>query len=243
MSKITKQYILDAIQRTAKENGSVPLGMGRFEKETGISLYDCQSYWSTFGEAQREAGFVANTLQAPHSEEFIFESLVALMREIGKFPSKGDLLVKRNKDTKFPNSTSIHRRLGRQREIAEKLLEYAKQKGYDDIIKICTAVAKSPKKDSDIENFDSGQALGEVYLFKSGKYYKIGKTNDTVRRGSELRIQLPEKMDLIHSIKTDDPSGIEAYWHRRFESKRMNGEWFDLSFTDIKAFKRWKRII
>jgi hypothetical protein len=30
-----------------------------------------------------------------------------------------------------------------------------------------------------------------------------------VRRGAELRIQLPEKMDLIHSIKTDDPSGVE----------------------------------
>jgi len=73
--------------------------------------------------------------------------------------------------------------------------------------------------------------------------YKIGKTNDTVRRGNEIRIQLPERTDLIHSIKTDDPSGIEAYWHKRFETKRMNGEWFDLNSSDIKAFKRWRRII
>ena len=72
---------------------------------------------------------------------------------------------------------------------------------------------------------------------------KIGKTNDTVRRGNELRIQLPEKTDLIHSIKTDDPSGIEAYWHKRFEEKRMQGEWFNLSSADVKAFKRWRRII
>ena len=85
--------------------------------------------------------------------------------------------------------------------------------------------------------------LGEVYLFKSGRYYKIGKTNDTVRRGKELRIQLPEKCILIHSIKTDDPSGIETYWHGRFEEKRLNGEWFNLSPTDIKAFKNWRRII
>lgn len=87
------------------------------------------------------------------------------------------------------------------------------------------------------------EILGAVYLFKHGKYYKIGKTNDTVRRGNELKIQLPENLDLIHEIKTDDPSGIEAYWHRRFEAKRMNGEWFDLNSADIKAFKHWRKIV
>ena len=242
MSKITKQDILDAIRQTAKENGGVPLGMGRFEKETGISLYDTQSYWSTFGEAQRAAGFAPNTLQVPHNEEFLFESLIALMREIGRFPTRADLVVKRKKDTKFPSPSSIHRRYGEKKQIAEKISAYATQKGYNDIVELCTAVIENSDEKEDSDNSEI-QALGEVYLFKHGRYYKIGKTNDTVRRGSELRTQLPEKMDLIHSIKTDDPSGVEAYWHRRFESKRMNGEWFDLSSTDIKAFKRWRRII
>lgn len=94
-----------------------------------------------------------------------------------------------------------------------------------------------------MESDHPNQELGEVYLFKSGHFYKIGKTNCTVRRGSELRIMLPEKITLIHSIKTDDPSGIEAYWHKRFELKRKNGEWFDLTSNDVKAFKRWRRIV
>jgi len=47
---------------------------------------------------------------------------------------------------------------------------------------------------------------------------------------------------LIHEIKTDEPVGLEAYWHNRFRDRRMRGEWFKLSAADIKAFKRWRRV-
>lgn len=243
INMVTKEQILNEIKRTAKENGDKPLGIKRFEKETGISRYDCNKYWSTFGEAQREAGFVANVLQVPHSEEFILESLVALTRELGRFPTNRDLIVKRNKDSQFPNQTSIHRR-GHKADIVKKIHQYAMQKGYNDVVKICKVIIdKNQNERQELQDSEVNQTLGEVYLFKHGnKHYKIGKTNDTVRRGSELRIQLPESLDLIHSIKTDDPSGIEAYWHKRFEAKRMNGEWFNLNSSDIKAFRRWRKI-
>jgi len=241
MSNITKQDIIKAIQKTAKENGGVPLGRGRFQRETGINEYGIWKFWPSFGEAQKEAGFEPNTLQSAHDLEFLLESMVAFMREISRFPTNADLIGKRHRDSEFPSPGSFDR-LGNKQERAEKILKYAEQKGYADIVELCTPVIEQHSK-TESSDVGHGEIVGAVYLFKHGKYYKIGKTNDTVRRGNELKVQLPENLDLIHEIKTDDPSGIEAYWHRRFDSKRMNGEWFDLNSSDIKAFKRWRKII
>lgn len=82
--------------------------------------------------------------------------------------------------------------------------------------------------------------FGYVYLLKSARYYKIGRSNAVGRRERELAIQLPERATVVHSIKTDDPVGIEFYWHRRFEERRKNGEWFELTPQDVAAFKRRK---
>lgn len=238
---MTKQEILDAIRRTAKENGGTPLGAARFEKETGIKAYDWGKYWARFGDAQKEAGFEPNQFGGAHAHEFLIEKIIGLARKLGKFPTYREIQVEKSNDAELPDKTSFQR-LGTKEQLAAKVVEYCKNKsGYDDIVKLSESVLqKSSKK---VNDDDTDGRIGEVYLFKSGRYYKIGKTLDTVRRGNELRIQLPEKIDLIHSIKTDDPSGIEAYWHRRFDAKRMQGEWFDLISADIKAFKRWRRIV
>ena len=87
-------------------------------------------------------------------------------------------------------------------------------------------------------------SYGYVYLVRHGarNEYKIGKTYNPIRREGELKTELPEKLEPVHRVKTDDPSGVESYWHRRFAGKRKNGEWFELSGMDVKAFKRWTKI-
>ncbi len=240
MSIRTKQDIIDAIRQTAKGNSGKPLGIARFEKETGINSYDWGKYWARFGDAQKEAGFAPNQLQGAHADAFLIEKIIGLMRKLGKFPTYREIQVEKNSDAELPDKT-VFQRLGTKERLATKIMEYCKDRdGYIDIVNLCKSILEKSNEEGGVD--DPHSTIGEVYLFKSGRYYKIGKTNNTVRRGSELRIQLPEKIDLIHSIKTDDPSGVEAYWHRRFETKRMQGEWFDLSPADVKAFKHWKRI-
>ena len=239
---VTKQDIINEIQKTAKQNGGVPLGIDRFAKETGISTWEIGKHWARFGDAQQEAGFSPNQKKIAHDEELLLSSFVDLIRELGQFPTRGEMRLKRSKQPDFISDSVYYRRFGGKKSLAVKISEYAKKKGYDDVVNICQPIIESPEEEQE-EDESSGMAVGAVYLFKHGKYYKIGKTNDTVRRGNELKIQLPENLDLIHEIKTDDTSGIEAYWHRRFEAKRMNGEWFDLNSTDIKAFKRWRKIV
>ena len=44
--------------------------------------------------------------------------------------------------------------------------------------------------------------IGFVYLIKSGRYYKIGRSNSSGRREYELAIQLPERASKVHEIRT-----------------------------------------
>ena len=239
----TKQDILNAIQKTAKENGGKPLGLARFEKETGIKSYEWKKYWARLGDAHKEAGFEPNLFQGAYADEFLFEKVIGVMRKLGKFPTYDELNLEKSNDAEFP-SRNVFTDFGSKLKLTEKIIEYCKDKiGYDDVVKLCEPILEKFSEGENTDDLSSNQSLGAVYLFRHGKYYKIGKTNDTVRRGNELKIQLPENLDLIHEIKTDDPSGIEAYWHRRFEAKRMNGEWFDLNSNDLRAFKRWRKII
>ncbi len=82
--------------------------------------------------------------------------------------------------------------------------------------------------------------MGFVYLMRSGRHYKIGKTNAVGRRERELAIQFPEEVVQVHAIRTDDPGGIEEYWLKRFGDRSQGGEWFQLSANDVAAFKRRK---
>jgi Meiotically up-regulated gene 113 len=218
----------------------VPLGWRKFVHKTGIREADwLGKHWARWSDAIREAGYTPNQLTAAYDDSFLFERFIELARELGRLPVKGDLLMKARRDSAFPNSKTFGK-FGSKRELVKGVASYCKSRsGYEDILLLCEAHTSRSNENSET----TGPALveiGEVYLMKSGKFYKLGRSNASGRREYELAIQLPEKLKTVHVIRTDDPPGVEAYWHNRFESKRKNGEWFDLSGADVAAFKRRK---
>jgi len=238
---ITKEHILSEIFRTANENNGKALGVQRFENETGIKQSDWYGkYWSRWGDALEEAGFTANKLNDAYDINHIREKYAFLVRELGHIPVIGEIRMKATNDKSFPSHT-VFTRLGKKDQLIENVANYCKEKNeWNDVYKILSKHKPKDAKNTQPDQEEVNYKDGFVYLIKSGRYYKIGMTNDLHRRTREISIELPERSETIHSITTDDPSGIEAYWHKRFSSKRVNGEWFSLTPSDIKAFRRRK---
>lgn len=238
---MTKEHILEEIRRVAEANGRMALGINTFRSETGIKESDWHGkYWARWSDAVRDAGYSPNTLQIPYKKAELLEAYARLTRELGKLPVQGDLRLKARSDSNFPSATTFLARFGNKSGIVAEVLTYCrKHRGYSDVVEICECYVPTIDK-SDKQPTSPKTAEGFVYLMKSGRFYKIGRSNAAGRREYELAIQLPEKPTTIHVIKTDDPIGIEGYWHKRFESKRKNGEWFELDSLDITAFKRRK---
>lgn len=236
-----KAAILDVIREQAEANGGVPVGRGRFEALTGIRERDWAGrYWARWGDAVREAGYEPNILQRPYSDETLLSALASLARELGHLPSSREIALRRRADPSLP-SPNVFARFGRRPDLAARLVEHCgADPGLDDVAAICRSVATKRPPERPEETSGDGPIPGQVYLMKSGHHYKIGRSNAAGRRAYELAIQLPERLEMVHVIRTDDAVGIERYWHQRYESKRLNGEWFALSKADVAAFKRRK---
>ena len=236
-----KEFIISEIKRLADQNGGLPLGVALFEKTANIKRSDWYGiYWARWSDAVIEAGYEKREKNVAYDDDVVLEKFALLTRELGKFPVTGEIRLQAKKDSEFPAHNTIDRYLGRRPERPSKLIDFCERKGgFDDVIEICRPLVVDTHV-AQVETLEPELVSGFVYLMKSGKYHKIGRTNSPDRRQYEIGIQLPEELIQIHSIETDDPSGIETYWHNRFSHCRLKGEWFELKPSDIKAFRRRK---
>lgn len=213
----------------------------QFERLTGIKRHEWSGrYWARWNDALIEAGLAPNRFsQDSYAADFLLRSFADLTLELRRVPSHADLALKHNQDSSFPSAGTFQERLGgaevRVRLLAQLALS---EEAYKPVFELVSPMlttegpVKTPKAPT-AQSFP-----GRVYLIRSGEYFKIGKTDDPSRRYGQIQLSVPGKVEEVHVLETDDPAGIEAYWHRRFASKRRAGEWFELSEADVAAFKR-----
>lgn len=237
-----RNVIVKEIQSLAAELQKVP-GERTFTSTTGIKRSELWAAgFAKYTDAVKAAGLTANALNSPLDKSILLERLAELTHELRRFPTKGDIKVQRSKDASFPSYEAYFRLGGNAyKQVPRLLLEYCT--GKNEFAGILELIREKLPQETGREtaNLKPAQRVtGYVYLLKLGADYKIGRSNDVARRKREITLMLPQDLEHIHTIETDDPVGIERYWHKRFDDCKTRGEWFRLSRQDVTAFKRRK---
>ena len=232
-----RDQILTEIKRLAEANGGQPPGHCLFASQTGIGASAWRGvYWARWGDAVKEAGIEPNVKQERFDEQLLFKKLAEACRHYERLPTAMEIRMYGKIDPEFPTDRTIARRFRSKANMVNALSSWVSaNKDYADVAAMLQDHLEPPSMEP-----TRGAVEGLVYLIKSGAHYKIGRSDELERRVKEIRIALPEAASLVHSIRTDDPAGIEAYWHRRFADKRANGEWFKLTNADVAAVKKRK---
>ena len=242
-----KQEILAEIRRTA-ENGRA-LGQERFFRETKVRESSFWKFFDNWSQAVSQAGFEPNQKIEAIPEKELLGHLAALARKKKRFPTIRVVRGESSREPTFPAHTTFQRRLGKKATWVSKVAAYCREQGgWDDVLAFC----QEPSRESEPDTEPRDEAVtqhGFVYLIQSGRTrrYKVGRTEVSVEsRRRALRTGNPDRLTTIHEIKTDDAVGVEEYWLRRFEGRKVSeggNEWHELSRADVTAFKRWKKIM
>lgn len=230
---IERVAVLKALQSLSVRLGRTP-GRELFAKETGIRENDWMGiHWARWSDAVREAGLEANSLQGRSDKAELLAQLYRVASEFGRMPTEAEQRLFARQHAGFPNRNTFRSNLGDKAQMTRELIEWLEcEKPGDPLLKVLSVGESATRSVGD----EAGRE-GWVYLLRSGDFFKIGRSDEIERRIKQVATAMPEKVELEHAIRTDDPVGIEGYWHRRFADRRANGEWFKLSGADVKAFK------
>jgi hypothetical protein len=233
---LNKDGILAQIRDVAESQGG-DVSLRRFVELSGIAERQFIGvHWATWNEAKQDAGLGANTFFRPRvDEDEAIPEVAALVAQIGRWPTDRQLQMAKRRNARIPTK-KVFRRLTADAPFLRRLRDYCEERS--ELTTVRPLVAEK-LRDTLTPVTAAVATAGFVYMLRSGRRYKIGRTTSPTRRHREVRLDLPDRTDLVHSIETDDPTGIEAYWHKRFEDKRVREtEFFELTAADVAAFKK-----
>ena len=240
---MTKEQAIIIAQDLAAKNGG-KISFRSFIEEAGIPQQRLRKalWFPGWNKFLQEIGLSTKEFfneRTPNSD--IVSAVAELVKRLKHWPTEDEFVKEKKVNSAFPD-VSLIRRAKKSGTLRLHLEHYRPE---DETCAIVRDIAKRlPVAANEDEADDSDTSMrvqGFVYMLRNGRRYKIGFTNSPVRRFREVRIELPDETIQVHTIPTDDPKGIEDYWHRRFASKQIRDtEFFELDANDIRAFKRRK---
>lgn len=233
-----RAFIVEEIKRLATLGGGRAPGRLAFERATGVKYEQwCGVYWARWSDAVAEAGLAPNQLQGKLDSELVLLEVLKAARHFQHLPTVAEMRLYRRQYQTLPNAKTVSRHFPTKASLATAVRRFVEaDASYADILPMLP-----DDGDEDVSRPDSPTPPdGWVYLFKSGKHYKIGRSGNLERRVKEVTVALPESLTIVHTIATDDEAGIESYWHRRYAHLRVrpDAEWFKLGPAEVRAFKR-----
>lgn len=237
-----RERIVNEIRRLAEANESRAPSIRQFRNATRITDGTwLGKYWPKWSDAVHEAGLTTNQMQlgSDLSNEELLGFFAEACLHFRKTPSQAELRMYGNsRDGIFPNERTFSRRFGGKEQLIIALSRHATETGNVELTSVLPETSSSEKN----QGIAATESVSEgwVYLLKSGDFFKIGRSDELEKRIKQISVALPNKVELVHAIRTDDAAGIEGYWHRRFADRRANGEWFKLTAADVRVFKRRK---
>lgn len=236
---MNKADVTRRLVELARERGG-HIGFQAFLDETCIkqAWLRGQPWFTGWNSLLDELGLQTKRFEVARSDPSDIASAVAhLIARIERWPTDDELRRERATNRSFP-SIKVVARIRRSGELARLIVALAEsQPSLKPAARI--AATQLQAQPPSAPALPTERVRGYVYLLRSGRRFKIGKSSDPSRRYREVRLELPEETHQIHTIATDDPAGIEAYWHARFAAKRVrNTEFFELDAEDVRAFKR-----
>lgn len=88
-------------------------------------------------------------------------------------------------------------------------------------------------------------AHGYVYLVFNPRtrLYRIGLSVRPLQRCYVHSWQARAKCVILHTIATNNTHRLERIAHRRFADRRIKGEWFRLSRSQVKVFQAVSQVV
>lgn len=134
--------------------------------------------------------------------------------------------------------------------------EYNKNKFYEEVYKIreicdkyelnfnyfidIEKIKNDSEKDSLRYQYKKKIYSWYIYLIKVNWKYKIWKTTNLKNRIKKYITENPDEIEVIHYFHCKNYNEKERELHKKFKSKNINREWFNLNDNDINFIKNLK---